>query len=154
MIALPAMIVYGFGIPFLALVLLIRNRKYIVPPRLYNLLSKKDKVYEKRTNQKYGFLYLGYKSGTFYWEIVIIYRKVFVVMIAVFFETVSEEVQALLILLLLCVSLGLQFRFTPYLTRTLNYMETLSLCSALLTIYVGLYYLTGKQYTYMNNGGI
>ena len=44
----------------------------------------------------------------------------------------------------------LHFRVTPYVTKTLNLMEGLSLICSLFTIYTGLYYLTGKTYHYMD----
>ena len=36
---------------------------------------------------KYGFLYRGYRKEFFYWESVIIYRKICLIMIAVFVST-------------------------------------------------------------------
>lgn len=68
-VALPALIVWGLGIPFMALVLIFRNRKVL------------DSV-ESRTC--YGFLYRGYKHKFYFWEIMIMYRKIALILISVF----------------------------------------------------------------------
>ena len=57
LVGFPGLLLWGVGIPTIGLVLLFRARKYIKPPSTYNLMSKYDKVMEKRTSQKYGFLY-------------------------------------------------------------------------------------------------
>jgi len=36
------------------------------------------------TKQKFGFLYNGYKKEYFFWEIVIMYRKILIIFISVF----------------------------------------------------------------------
>jgi hypothetical protein len=66
---MPSIIVWGLGIPLFALVLMYRERK------------KLDKV---ETKEKFGFLYNGYQVELFFWEIVIMYRKIAMIFIAVF----------------------------------------------------------------------
>ena len=68
-VAMPSIIVWGLGIPFFAFVLMFRNRK-----QLTNI----------ETKEKFGFLYNGYQTQLFYWEIVIMYRKIGMIFIAVF----------------------------------------------------------------------
>ena len=65
-VALPALIVWGLGIPTFALFLLLKERN-----TLENL----------ETRQKFGFLYRGYKTRFFFWEIIISYRKIFLIFI-------------------------------------------------------------------------
>ena len=60
---------WGLGIPLFAFILLQRE---------------KDNLKKQETREKYGFLYNGYKKDFFYWEVVIMYRKIMVVFIAVF----------------------------------------------------------------------
>lgn len=40
---------------------------------------------------KYGFLFNGYKLNTYFWEVVILYRKILIVMTTVFLSVVSSE---------------------------------------------------------------
>lgn len=48
------------------------------------LLNKeKSKLNSIQTREKLGFLYNGYKNEYYYWEVVIMYRKILMVIIAV-----------------------------------------------------------------------
>jgi hypothetical protein len=71
-VAMPSIIVWGLGIPFFALILLIRERK---------------KLAELEIREKFGFLYNGYKLDYFYWEIIIMYRKITLIFISVFIQS-------------------------------------------------------------------
>ena len=57
------------GIPCFAYILLRRVRK---------ILDRDD------AKVRYGFLFRGYRKEFYYWEIVIMYRKIALIMIAVF----------------------------------------------------------------------
>lgn len=70
-IAIPSIIIWGLGIPFFAYILL----------RL-----DKDKLNREDVKEKYGFLYKGYKKEFYYWEIIIMYRKIVLVVIAVLID--------------------------------------------------------------------
>lgn len=48
----------------------------------------------------------------------------------------------------------LQIKFEPFYTLTLNKMENYSLQVAALTVYIGMYYVTGTHYSYMSNQAI
>ena len=76
---------------------------------------------------KYGFLFNGYGLGTFFWEVVILYRKILIIMVTVFFSVVSTEVQVLVVILIVITALLLQIRFKPYYSDILNQMELYSL---------------------------
>lgn len=126
-IGLPGLLVWGLGIPTLALVLLVRNRS--------NLRSVEVKT-------KYGFLYIGYKYNNFYWELIILYRKICIAFTSVFLSSISVEVQALSVMIVILVAFNLQLRYMPYENLELNMMETRSIIVAGITIYCGLYFLT------------
>lgn len=66
---MPAIVVWGLGIPFFAFYLMFRMRK------------KLDSV---EARAQYGFLFRGYKKEFYYWEIVIMYRKLVFIFISVF----------------------------------------------------------------------
>jgi hypothetical protein len=65
------------GIPGIALILIYKERK-----RLHTVEVK----------AKFGFLYNGYKYHSFYWEILIMYRKIMIIFIQVFLSGVSKVV--------------------------------------------------------------
>ena len=64
--ALPGLIIWGLLAPALVLIFIRKNHK------LHN---------EETMNTRFGFLILGYKSHFYFWEFVIMYRKIGVVLI-------------------------------------------------------------------------
>jgi len=75
-------------------------------------------------------------------------------MITVIFSVVSPEIQALLSFLVLIVSMVFQHSKKPFLTPTLNRMELLSLSVSTITLYSGMYFITGQHYDYYQNKGL
>mmetsp|Transcript_19934 Transcript_19934/g.3253 ORF Transcript_19934/g.3253 Transcript_19934/m.3253 type:complete len:104 (-) Transcript_19934:61-372(-) len=71
-LGLPALIVWILLLPSIILLILIRYRKLI------NEYSMKTKL---------GFLYNGFKPKYYYWEMILLYRKIFVAFIAVFMSS-------------------------------------------------------------------
>ena len=70
-VAMPSIIVWGLGIPFFAFILMYKERRSL------NSLE---------TKEKFGFLYNGYQTDMFFWEIVIMYRKIAMIFISVFIQ--------------------------------------------------------------------
>ena len=68
-IALPALICWGVGIPIFALFLMVNSSKRI------------DTV---ETRRKLGFLFNGFKVRYYYWEILIMFRKIMLIFIESF----------------------------------------------------------------------
>ena len=68
-VALPSIIIWGLGIPLFATLLIFRERKSL------------DSV---TTREKYGFLFRGYKKKFFFWESMVMYRKIALIFISVF----------------------------------------------------------------------
>ncbi len=103
---------------------------------------------------KFGFLLSGYGPMTFGWETVIMFRKVFLIGASVFLSTVSTEAQVLLVILIIVLNLFMHVHFNPYFNKTLNKMENYSLQVSAITIYIGMFYITGKHYDYMKKDWI
>lgn len=76
-VALPGLVIWAFGIPLFALGLLIHYRKRL------------NEIYIRK---KLGFIFMGYKRETFYWEVVITYRKLSIAFISVFLYILSVNV--------------------------------------------------------------
>lgn len=147
-VAFPSIGLWVFGIPLFAFLVLYKNRRVI------NLMSKKVitkseslEIIELKT--KYGFLFSGYDAKSYFWEVMIMYRKILIIMASVFLSTVSPESQVLVVIFIIVMNMFLQIRFAPFYTSTLNKMENYSLQVAAVTIYTGMYYVTGTHYTYM-----
>lgn len=82
-LALPSIFIWGIGIPLFGLLQIIKNR---------NLLDKIS------IRKKYGFLYRGYRKKFYFWDILIMYRKVIIIGIAVFIINYGVIVQTLIVL--------------------------------------------------------
>lgn len=123
--ALPTAIIWGLGIPALALFQLIRLRKRLGEERLQAMI---------------GFLYNGYQERYYYWEVVSITRKMIIAALCAFTAPFSEVLQAMTLLLFLCGAALLQLRCSPLKLAELNRVELLSTVVLLLTAYSGLYF--------------
>jgi hypothetical protein len=128
-ISLPGIIVWALGVPTIVLI--------IISKRYRHLSSDTNKVI-------FGFIYNGYKQSRFFWEFVILYRKILIICVAVFMTELVESLQALTLVIILLVSLYLQYEFKPYNKNHLNHMEVEAILTATVTIYCGMYYLTNE----------
>ena len=132
-VALPSIILWSILLPAVFLVLVIKRKKSL----------------EKQANKiRFGFLVNGYNRTQFYWEFIILYRKVFITSLAVFFSTISIRIQAILCLSVLICSLYVQVRFWPFQVFHLNLMETFAISTSTITIYSGLFFLSGDLEKY------
>ena len=127
-VALPALIIWGFGLPMLA---------------LYTIRKNLEKLNDFEFKKAYGFLYDGYKIERYFWEIVILYRKIIMVFISVFLVTYSLSTQALAVLAVSFLSYILQIKSNPFIDNDLNEAEKKALINSSFTIYAGLYYIAG-----------
>jgi hypothetical protein len=126
-VILPVLVVWGILVPVLVLLYLVHNR---------------TELSEINTKLRFGFLYNGFKKSKFYWEFVIMLRKIIIICIVVFIGNQSIPIQALTLVLLLLNFLALQYLTRPYASDELNQMELRSILVASVTIFCGLYYLT------------
>lgn len=132
-LAMPSIIVWGFGIPIFAWIILARHKEDL------DLID---------TREKYGFLYNGYKKKYYYWEIVNMYRKITIIFVSAFLKLAGIITQALVIFLILISFLMINIKIMPFAFKSLNDMELLSLITSMLTIYWGLFYLSHMPEVY------
>jgi hypothetical protein len=127
-LALPVLALWGIGVPTFILYYLIRTEQ-----------GKLDSLDMKL---KFGFIYSGFRRSRFYWEFVILYRKMTIICCVVFIGNYSVKVQALTIMAILAYFVVLQHFILPYNHPSLNKLEMRGILCAAVTIYCGLYYLT------------
>mmetsp|Transcript_20345 Transcript_20345/g.38018 ORF Transcript_20345/g.38018 Transcript_20345/m.38018 type:complete len:446 (-) Transcript_20345:33-1370(-) len=126
-VVLPSLLLWGVFTPFIILIHLLRKQHY-----MGDILMK----------LRFGFLYNGFKKSKFYWEFVIMYRKILVICCVVFIGNRLIPIQALTVILLLLNFLIVQYLTRPYANSQLNEMELRAIMTATVTIYCGLFYLT------------
>ena len=132
-VALPSIVVWGMGIPLFALVLMIQNKK---------------KLKTIQMKEKLGFLYNGYKLKYYFWEVIIMYRKIMMVVISVVIYQFGVITQALIVFLLLILFSLLHTLHQPYSFQTLNHLEAISLFSQMITVYCGVFYISDMPQVY------
>lgn len=129
-VAIPCFIAWGIGIPAGVWILMRSNREGL------------DTIAVK---EKFGFLYNGYKRSSYFWEIVIMYRKILMIGISVFMNRIGLIFQALVLLILMVSFLQLNNTLRPFATRDLNDIEDLSMIAGIVTIYCGILFITSKD---------
>ena len=131
-LAIPGIIVWIVGLPTVCMLVLIGGKK-----KLGNIAMK----------VRFSFLFKGYRPEWYFWEFVILYRKIIVVCTSVFLTTVSAVMQALSMLAVVLVCLFLQQYVQPFLGKGFNSLELKALLASLLTIFSGLYFETRSTRT-------
>ena len=113
-LALPCLIIWGLGIPAMIYILLSKDRQYL----------DTDEV-----KIKFGFLYTGYKRDNYYWEIIIMYRKILCLFVFVIMSAIEDDPnrQALILLILIWAFTVANNMQRPFINRALNDVEDLSL---------------------------
>eukprot|EP00347_Sterkiella_histriomuscorum_P002765 403366887 len=129
-IALPSIIVWGLGIPFFALTLIGRLR---------------NQLETVQARAQFGFLYRGYKREYYYWEILIMYRKIVLIFISVFVTNDGIITQALLIFILLVGVLVYTLKKKPFQNEKVNNIESISIVACTITIFCGIFFILDIQ---------
>lgn len=118
-ISVPSVFAWALGIPFFALLLLVANKKILYLQDETKITETENKkIIEAKT--KYGFIFAGYRGQTYYWEVILLYRKIGIIMATVYLSTFSNEAQVLAVMLIIVVCMLLQINYKPYYTKTLN----------------------------------
>ena len=124
-LSIPALVVWGLGLPVFVFYILRRN--------ITNLESIDFR-------KKYSFLYVGYKQERWYWELFIVIRKLLLICIIVFAGFRSVNLQMYLSVILVTLSYIAQKQHQPFSSESLNNLENVSLISAGLINFCGLYF--------------
>ncbi|CAG9312596.1 unnamed protein product [Blepharisma stoltei] len=126
-LALPTIIIWVIAVPLLAFLNLIKNKKHL------------EEIWMKK---RYSFLCDGYNSKHYYWEFLILYYKVILISCSVFLSNISTNIQALTAALFFVLFLYLHTRNEPFSEAFFNKTETFSRLASLISILIGLCFLT------------
>eukprot|EP00003_Mantamonas_plastica_P005457 TRINITY_DN1438_c0_g2_i1.p1 TRINITY_DN1438_c0_g2~~TRINITY_DN1438_c0_g2_i1.p1 ORF type:complete len:2790 (-),score=923.47 TRINITY_DN1438_c0_g2_i1:15-8384(-) len=119
---------YCTGVPVLAVVLLYRNR---------------HQLHTKKVQDRYRFLYDGYKTTRFYWEAVVMIRKVLIVMVIVFYRE-KPLTQLYSSLWVIFAALIAHLFARPFATHLTSRLEMFSLITTVVTLMTGLLYYSDE----------
>eukprot|EP00755_Sulcionema_specki_P017573 Sspe_Gene.11346::Locus_3833_Transcript_1_1_Confidence_1.000_Length_13808::g.11346::m.11346 len=120
--------IYGLGIPIFGIFLL-------------SLWSGADGsgLLRKKVVESFGFLYSGYRMDRYYWEMIIMFRKMLVVFILVFYEG-KENFQIMLGLWLMTFFLLVNIFARPFMFHILWRIENLSLACVAVSLNLSMLY--------------
>ncbi|KAJ3437471.1 hypothetical protein M0812_16634 [Anaeramoeba flamelloides] len=102
------------------------------------------KVNEKVFNQRLSLLYSRYKIEYFFWEIIIIFRKFFIVIFEIYL-TNYPLVQIILLICCLLLSIIIQNIYKPYNTPHRNFYEFSLLTVTLFIFFISILFLTNEK---------
>ena len=86
-------------------------------------------LYSIGVQRKFAFLYKGYEPQYYYWELIVLSRKMIFVIIDVLGETLGPIIQTVLALLTVVVALLLHIKCEPYQVGEIDTLERISLTS-------------------------
>lgn len=135
-LTVPAIVVWGFGIPISAARLLYIN---------------KSKLDTEDVQLTLGYIYSGYTYKAYYWEQYIMIRKMVLIFVSTFFATKGKLFQALVILMLLALFCVYHASAQPFQSIALNRLEMYSLFASFITIYAGYFFMAGVSASEMTS---
>ena len=98
-IGYPQLLLFVIGLPIVALVFLIRNKQKLDSPVVMT---------------RYGMFFSGYKTSRYFWEVWIALRKVLFCALSVFGKQLGPQLQALIAILVLGISIATEIKFDPW----------------------------------------
>ncbi|CAD8125608.1 unnamed protein product [Paramecium sonneborni] len=107
---------------------------------LYELFKNRQNLDNKSTRLQFGYLYNEYTKTVFYWEVIKIAQKEFMIIFLTYFQD-SIVIKATIILLILAIYLELTNRSLPYKSNTLNKLDysSTSICLISIGLAIGLF---------------
>eukprot|EP00949_MAST-11_sp_MAST-11-sp1_P001099 g1099.t1 len=129
-VAMPALLLYSIGMPMAAVSLLRRLH------RLNKLFKPRQLSYASNV---YAFLYGGFRRERYYWEVVIMLRKVLLNLILVVMASASPLAQSLVVQIVIFTFITAHVRCEPYSNSILNRIESLSLMLSATVLLLGLF---------------
>lgn len=103
---------------------------------------------------RYGYIFLGFKSEVFFWEMIVMTRKVLVIFVCDYFSSYSSEVQVLFAIFIMVSSVFSIIKIEPFNNATTNYNNIYSQVIQILFMYIGLFYITGYGEAYMDEDSV
>lgn len=125
------LLAWTVGIPVLGMSILFRYR---------------DRLHEPRILMMYGFLHKGYGKNVWFWEVVVLMRKVLVLAMAI---TARDDpfLSAFYGSAVIAAALFLQTLVQPYQSAHLNAAETVQLCAIFVTQFASILFWHQEQST-------
>lgn len=147
----PQLLLYVIGLPFAALMIILRNNHHIQHDQ-----TEDSPRAAMSFRMRYGLLYMGYAKNRAWWEVVVAFRKVLIVMISSFGSlSGGVELQAYVAILLVFASIMVHLVGKPFTAGkevasspaqlVLHNLECVALCVCWCTFWGGLVFFLGTK---------
>ena len=137
---------YFFAVPFLFLIGILFPI-YLFLSMCWAYYKNRMQERDRETLLKYGFFYYAYKSHLFFWDLLILIRKMLLLFINIFLMTqvdINKDLTPiLLVFIIMVISVLLQYHFAPFNEEKFNIVnnvESVSLSTLVMTILATLFY--------------
>ena len=119
----------------------------LVPSSIAYMLNKQRRAltlypsqekYESKWTLRFGFMFAGYREGYEWWESVVLLRKCFFVLLAIFLKQYGPAPQVVAASLILIVALSAEFQYLPYEDKEHDRIERIGIQACLLQLEVAL----------------
>ncbi|CAD8117342.1 unnamed protein product [Paramecium sonneborni] len=126
---------FSFCLPLLILISLIIPLFFLI-----SLQLNRSSLDEKKTKQRWGYLYNEYKIQAYYWEIIKIFvKQLLIIFLSYYDENIVKK--GILLLSLVYIYWQLSLRFQPYQLFILNQLDAYSanVCGISIAVAIGIY---------------
>jgi len=125
LLAFPTLVVWALVYPGLMVYVLRKYKKQLDSPEVQG---------------KYGFIYRGYRYEKFFWEFVILARKILMVATLVFLANATSGLQVIVVNIILQAALYDHLKNAPFQAKEVNDLEEKSLLCLVILGITGLFY--------------
>ncbi|PNW88696.1 hypothetical protein CHLRE_01g040650v5 [Chlamydomonas reinhardtii] len=127
-VAIPGVVLFCVGVPVASAAFLRRN-------------ALRGRLNERKFSDRYGFLYEDYRRSYYYWESVIMLRKLCAVGLLILTSSQDDIIQVLSVLGVVVAALTAQVMCKPYVYERFNKLERASLVATSLILYLCCFFL-------------
>jgi hypothetical protein len=140
-VAIPGMSLYAIVAPVALAVVLIRQRRR---HHLYAYTIEEDgnwspnESFEPRWTLRFGFFFAGYRPGYEWWESIVMARKCFFLIMAIFLRAYGPSPQVVTASAILVLALSAHLQHRPYADDAHNFIESVGLHACLMQLLMSL----------------
>ncbi|CAD8125007.1 unnamed protein product [Paramecium sonneborni] len=117
----------------------------IIPTYMFLSMYKiKDKLNDEQSRKNWGYLYNEYQPKAYFWEIVKIFQKSFIILFLTFYEDLII-IKAALIFIIVFIYSMLTKKYKPYKLPYLNYLDDMSTLVCGTSIVLGMTLYSANQ---------
>ncbi|KAG2444938.1 hypothetical protein HXX76_001674 [Chlamydomonas incerta] len=127
-VAIPGVVLFCLGVPLASAAFLRRS-------------ALRGRLNERKFSDRYGFLYEDYRRSFYYWESVIMLRKLCAVGLLILTSSQDDIIQVLSVLGVVVAALTAQVMCKPYVYERFNKLERTSLAATSLILYLCCFFL-------------